>query len=159
MKLYTLYREQKLNISLEEAWEFFSSPSNLKKITPPYMGFEIQSDHNNQKMFAGMIIEYLVKPLFGLPMRWVTEITHVKEKEYFVDEQRFGPYKFWHHLHQFRIENFSGNKTGSILVMIDKVNYALPVGFLGRIVHKLFIRKKIEEIFDYRSEILQKIFS
>lgn len=151
MKIYTLYREQKLNISLEEAWEFFSSPSNLKKITPPYMGFEIQSDHNNQKMFAGMIIEYLVKPLFGFPMRWVTEITHVKEKEYFVDEQRFGPYKFWHHLHQFRTEN-------GILVMIDKVNYALPVGFLGRIAHKLFIRKKIEEIFDFRSEILQKIF-
>ena len=151
MKLYTLYREQKLNISLDDAWEFFSSPSNLKKITPPYMGFEIQSDHNNQKMFAGMIIEYLVKPLFGLPMRWVTEITHVKEKEYFVDEQRFGPYKFWHHLHQIRTEN-------GILVMTDKVNYALPVGFLGRIAHKLFIRKKIEEIFDFRSEILQKIF-
>lgn len=158
MKLYTLYREQKLNISLDEAWDFFSSPSNLKKITPPYMGFEIKSDYNNQKMFAGMIIEYIVKPLLGFPMKWITEITNLKEKEYFIDEQRYGPYKFWHHLHQFRIENLPGNKTAEKLIITDKVNYSLPFGFIGRIVHKLFVRKKIEEIFDYRSEILKKLF-
>lgn len=149
MKLYTLFREQKLNISLDEAWQFFSSPTNLTKITPPYMGFEIVSDFNNEKMFAGMIIQYIVRPVLGIPLKWVTEITHVKEKEYFIDEQRFGPYKLWHHLHQFRME-------AGELIMIDKVNYALPFGFLGRIVHKLFIRKKIEEIFNYRSEVLQK---
>lgn len=158
MKLYTLYREHKLNISLDEAWDFFSSPLNLKKITPPYMGFEIKSDFFNQKMFAGMIIEYIVKPLFGIPMRWVTEITHVKEKEYFIDEQRFGPYKFWHHLHHFRIENLNGETTGGTLVMIDKVNYALPFGIIGRIVHKYFVRKKVEEIFNYRKDVLQKMF-
>jgi ligand-binding SRPBCC domain-containing protein len=152
MKLYTLYREQKLNIDIKTAWEFFSSPENLKTITPPYMGFEITSKHSQEKMFAGMIISYVVKPLINLPFTWVTEITHVKEKEYFVDEQRFGPYKLWHHLHRFKIVD---NK----LVMIDLVNYVISFGIIGRIAHKLFIRKKIEEIFDYRKNILEDKFN
>jgi ligand-binding SRPBCC domain-containing protein len=151
MKLYTLFKEQKLNISLDEAWDFFSSPENLKKITPPYMGFEITSDFKQEKMYAGMIIAYIVKPVLNIPMRWVTEITHVKEKEYFIDEQRFGPYKFWHHLHQFRVENGE-------LIMVDKVYYALPFGIIGRIVHSLFVRKRVEGIFDYRSKVLKEIF-
>lgn len=152
MKLYTLYREQKLTISLDEAWEFFSSPENLKKITPPYMGFEITSKFSNEKMYAGMIIAYIVKPVLNIPLHWVTEITHVKEKEYFIDEQRFGPYKFWHHLHQFRIE-------GGELIMIDKLNYALPFGTIGKIVHKIFVRKRIEEIFNYRRKVLEQLFT
>lgn len=152
MKLYTLFKEQKLNISLDEAWDFFSSPENLKKITPPYMGFEITSDFKQEKMYAGMIIAYIVKPVLNIPMRWVTEITHVKEKEYFIDEQRFGPYKFWHHLHQFRIENGE-------LIMVDKVNYALPFGIIGRIVHSLFVRKRVEGIFDYRKKVLDELFT
>ncbi len=152
MLIYTLYREQKLNISLDEAWHFFSSPLNLVKITPPYMGFEIVSDFNNEKMFAGMIIQYIIRPILGIPLKWVTEITHVKEKEYFIDEQRFGPYKLWHHLHQFRMQ-------AGELIMIDKVNYALPFGLIGRFVNKLFIRNRVEKIFDYRSEILRKLFS
>lgn len=151
MKLYTLYREQRLPISLEEAWNFFSSPANLKKITPEYMGFEIISGYNEEKMFPGMIIEYIVKPVLNLPMRWVTEITHVKENEYFIDEQRFGPYKFWHHLHQFKLEDGK-------LIMIDKVNYSLPMGLIGRIAHSLFVRKRIEAIFNYRSQILKENF-
>ena len=151
MKLYTLYHEQKINVSLDEAWEFFSSPENLKKITPPYMGFEITSNFKNEKMFAGMIIAYIVKPVLNIPIRWVTEISHVKEKEYFIDEQRFGPYKFWHHLHQFRIE-------GGELIRVDKVNYALPFGIIGRIVHRLFVRKQVEEIFDYRRKVLEELF-
>lgn len=151
MKLYTLYHEQKINISLDEAWEFFSSPENLKKITPPYMGFDITSNFKNEKMFAGMIIAYIVKPVLNIPMRWVTEITQVKEKEYFIDEQRFGPYKFWHHLHQFRIEDGE-------LIMVDKVNYALPFGIIGRIVHRLIVRKQVEEIFDYRRKVLEELF-
>lgn len=152
MKLYYLYRKQKLNLSLEEAWEFFSSPNNLNKITPTYMGFDIKTDLRNQKMFAGMIIEYIVRPVFGIPMRWVTEISHVKEKEYFIDEQRFGPYKLWHHLHKFKLEN-------GRLIMEDLVNYALPFGFLGSIAHNLFVRKKIEEIFDYRIKVLEELFN
>ncbi len=151
MKLYTLYNEQKINITIDEAWEFFSSPENLRKITPPYMGFEITSNFKNEKMYAGMIIAYIVKPVLNIPMRWVTEITHVKEKEYFIDEQRFGPYKLWHHLHQFRVE-------GGELIMVDKVNYALPFGIIGRIVHKLFVRKQVEEIFDYRRKVLEELF-
>lgn len=151
MKLYTLYREQRLPISLEEAWNFFSSPANLKKITPEYMGFEIISGYNEEKMFPGMIIEYIVKPVLNLPMRWVTEITHVKENKYFIDEQRFGPYKFWHHLHQFKLEDGK-------LIMIDKVNYSLPLGLIGRIAHSLFVRNRIEAIFNFRSKILKEIF-
>ncbi len=153
MKIYSLYQEQKLKLNLDQAWEFFSSPNNLKKITPPYMGFEITSKFNSQKMFAGMIISYTVKPVLKLPMNWVTEITHVKEKEYFVDEQRFGPYKLWHHLHQFKIINENE------ILMIDLVNYAIPFGFLGRIMNSLFIRKRIEDIFNYRRKILNDLFN
>ncbi|MBS3944721.1 MAG: SRPBCC family protein [Melioribacter sp.] len=152
MKLYTFYYEQKIKISLDEAWEFFASPENLRKITPPYMGFEITSNFKNEKMYAGMIIAYIVKPVLNIPMRWVTEITHVKEKEYFIDEQRFGPYKFWHHLHQFRIE-------GGKLIMVDNVNYALPFGIFGRIAHKLFVRNRIKEIFNYRKKVLDELFT
>lgn len=158
MKLYTLYREQRLKIPLDKAWDFFSSPENLKKITPPYMGFEIISDYKNEKMFAGMIIEYIVKPVLNLPMRWVTEITHVKEKEYFIDEQRFGPYKFWSHLHLFRTLPAGKQSGNGELIMIDKVNYVLPFGIIGRIAHKLFVRKRIEDIFDYRVKSLKEIF-
>lgn len=153
MKIYSLYQEQKLNISLDKAWEFFSSPKNLKSITPSYMGFEITSKYSDQKMFAGMIISYIVKPILNFPMNWVTEITHVKEKEYFIDEQRFGPYKLWHHLHQF---NVIGENE---ILMIDLVNYALPFGFVGKIMNKLFIRKRIEEIFNYRKKILDDLFN
>lgn len=150
MKLYTLYRKQELPISLDAAWEFFSSPLNLKKMTPPDMGFEITSDYKNEKMFAGMIVEYIVRPVLGFPMRWVTEITHVKEREYFVDEQRFGPYALWHHKHAFRVENDQ-------LIMEDLVNYALPFGFLGKISHWLFIKKRVEAIFNYRTVALEKM--
>ncbi|MFA7418567.1 MAG: SRPBCC family protein [Melioribacteraceae bacterium] len=150
MKLYTLYRKQELPISLDATWDFFSSPLNLKKMTPPEMDFEITSDYKNEKMFAGMIIEYIVRPVLGFPMRWVTEITHVKEKEYFVDEQRFGPYALWHHKHAFRIENDK-------VIMEDLVNYALPFGFLGRIAHRLFVKNRVEEIFNYRTMALNKM--
>lgn len=151
MKLYKLYKKQELNISFDVAWEFFSSPQNLKIITPPYMGFEIIGDSSSDKMFPGMIIEYIVRPVMGLPMRWVTEITHVKDKEYFIDEQRFGPYSLWHHLHRFRVENGK-------LIMEDLINYALPFGFLGMIAHRLFVRKKVEEIFEYRVKIIEELF-
>lgn len=152
MKLYSLYREQILKIDIQTAWEFFSSPQNLKLITPPYLGFEITSNRTNEKMFAGMIIPYIVKPNFNIPFNWVTEITHDKEKEYFVDKQHYGPSKLWHHLHNFKIVN------GKVL-MIDLVNYAVPFGIIRRIAHKLFIRGKIEEIYDYRKNPLDKKFT
>jgi ligand-binding SRPBCC domain-containing protein len=149
--MYTLETKLLINTTIETAWNFFSSPANLQKITPGYMGFEILSNIEGQKMFPGMIISYIVKPLLGFPLKWVTEITHVKEYEYFVDEQRVGPYKIWHHLHRFK-------KTESGVLMEDILHYSLPFGFIGRIAHKLFVRKRVEEIFAYREKVITKLF-
>ncbi|PKQ70879.1 SRPBCC family protein [Raineya orbicola] len=149
--LYQLYRRQILPISLEEAWEFFSSPFNLKKITPPDMGFEVKLISPEQKMYAGMIIAYKVRPLLGIPMNWVTEITHVREPYFFVDEQRFGPYSLWHHQHHFR-------EVAEGVEMEDLVSYKVPLGILGRLANVLFVRKRLEYIFDYRYKVLEEIF-
>ena len=152
MNFYSIKSTQHLPISLEEAWEFFSSPNNLAKITPPDMGFIITSDKKDgEKMYAGQIITYIIKPMLGIPVKWMTEITHVKEGEYFIDEQRFGPYKLWHHRHSFK-------KTATGVEMHDEVNYVLPMGILGTIAHKLFVRKRIEYIFEYRTKVLNDFF-
>ena len=153
MNFYSIKRTQHLPVSVEEAWEFFSSPNNLQKITPPDMSFMITSDKKDgERMYAGQIITYIIKPMFGIPVKWMTEITHVKEGEYFIDEQRCGPYKLWHHRHSFQ-------KTATGVEMYDEVNYVLPMGIIGSIAHRLFIRKRIEYIFDYRREILKSMFS
>lgn len=150
--MHILKRETFLNTSINEAWDFFSNPFNLKKITPEYMGFDILSDCSDEKMYAGMIISYIVKPVIGIPLKWVTEITHVNEPYFFVDEQRFGPYKFWHHQHKFiPVEN--GVK------MIDIVNYKIPLGFFGNFLNSVFIREKVKEIFRYRSEVITRLFN
>ncbi len=115
------------------------------------MGFEIKFKLNDDKIFPGMIIEYIVKPLFNIPLKWVTEITHMEEMKYFIDEQRFGPYKMWHHVHRFKVENGK-------LIMEDIVDYILPFGIFGSIAHCIFVKNRIEEIFDYRSKILKEIF-
>lgn len=98
MKVYRLHKKQNLPISIDKAWEFLSSPINLKTITPDYMNFDILSEED-RPMYAGQIVQYIVTPILGIKTKWVTEITHVKDKEYFVDEQRFGPYSLWHHKH------------------------------------------------------------
>ncbi len=152
MNFYSIKSTQHLPISLEEAWDFFSSPNNLAKITPPDMGFIITSDKKDgEKMYAGQIITYIIKPMLGIPVKWMTEITHVKEGEYFIDEQRIGPYKLWHHRHSFK-------KTATGVEMHDEVNYVLPMGILGTIAHKLFVRKRIEYIFEYRTKVLDDFF-
>ena len=151
MSVHVLERYQQLPVSLQEAWEFFSAPGNLQTITPPYMGFEVLSDSGSKKMYPGQIISYYVKPVLNLQLLWLTEITHVKEPEYFVDEQRFGPYKFWHHTHFFR-EIPGGIK------MRDLVHYKLPFGPLGNLVHALFIKKRLAEIFEYRRKVLEEKF-
>jgi len=138
-------------VSLEDAWSFFSSPANLKKITPPYMGFHITSDLGDGNMYPGQIITYIVTPVLGIPMSWATEITHVVDNRYFVDEQRFGPYAFWHHQHWFT------EKDGGV-EMTDIVHYALPFDPLGRLVHKPLVRKKLEEFFDYRFKSVETLF-
>lgn len=150
MAFYRLSKVQKLPISLDEAWDFFSSPLNLKEITPPYMGFDVTSPYTG-KMYPGLIITYKVKPVLGIPLNWMTEITHVKDRTYFVDEQRFGPYSLWHHQHHFKAID------GGV-EMIDEVNYKLPFGFLGTIAKHLFVAKQLEAIFDYRCKVLEERF-
>jgi len=150
--LHTLQTKQFIKSDIQTVWDFMSSPENLEKITPTYMGFKILSDLNNSKMYPGQIIEYYVTPVAGIKMHWVTEITHVKNLEFFVDEQRFGPYAFWHHKH------FLKQVDGGI-EMIDIVHYKAPFGFIGRIANALFIEKKIKEIFDFRYKKLEEIFN
>lgn len=150
MKLYQFRSKESLPISINEAWDFFSNPKNLPQITPPWLNFEITSQLGD-KMYAGMIIAYLVHPLFNIPTTWVTEITHVREPNFFVDEQRFGPYKFWHHQHIFR-------EVKDGVEMEDVVSYAVPFGFLGAIMRKFVIDRKIREIFEFRSTKLVELF-
>ena len=151
MASYTLKSVLRLPIPLDEAWDLFSSPDNLKEITPSYMNFRVLTKSESEKMFAGQIITYTVSPILGIPLFWMTEITHVRERDYFVDEQRFGPYALWHHKHFFR-EIHGG------VEMTDLLDYKLPLGFLGSIAHTLFVRRQIESIFDYRSKALIERF-
>ena len=149
MGFYQFKKELKVNTSLEDVWDFISSPKNLKEITPDYMGFDITSKGLSEKMYPGMMISYNVKPLLGISTTWVTEITHVKDKEYFVDEQRVGPYNIWHHEHF--IEEI---KNG--VLMKDIVSYQPPFGILGSIANKLMITRKLKEIFEYRGQAIEK---
>ncbi len=151
MAFYQLRETQKVPASINEVWDFISSPQNLKKITPPYVGFDVTSELLSPIMYPGMMISYTVRPVLGIKMTWVTEITHVKEKEYFVDEQRIGPYAMWHHEH--KIEAVEGG-----VLMTDIVSYQPPFGFLGAIANSLFIKKQLRGIFDYRREAMEKLF-
>ncbi len=137
---------------MQEVWDFISSPKNLKIITPEYMGFEVTSTELPEKMYPGMIISYTVKPLLGIKMIWVSEITHIEEMKYFIDEQRIGPYSMWHHQHFIE-------PSGKDVLMTDIVTYSPPLGFLGTIANKLFIRKQLHTIFEYRRDILDKHFN
>ena len=150
MKIYNLQSKQKLPISVNKAWDFLSSPINLKKITPEYMGFNIISGAD-RKIYPGQIIQYIVTPLFGIKTKWVTEITHVQENKYFVDEQRFGPYALWHHKHF--IKPIEGG-----IEMEDIVDYKIPFGLIGQLAHPILIKPKLKEIFDYRHDKLIEIF-
>ncbi|MEM7548771.1 MAG: SRPBCC family protein [Bacteroidota bacterium] len=152
MKVYKLKRTQKLNISIKEAWEFFSSPLNLKEITPEFMQFNVLTDLEGVRMYEGMIIEYTVRPKLNIPIHWVTEIKSVSEPYFFIDEQRFGPYRFWHHEHHFQ-------EVDDGVIMDDIVHYAIPYGFLGRIAGSLFVEKDVNDIFDYRFDVLEKKFN
>lgn len=152
MGVHVLKRDQILkNVQLDKAWEFFSNPENLKRITPDYMGFDIISSPEEKEMYAGQIIRYVVKPLSGIPMQWTTEITNVDSPCFFVDEQRQGPYKMWHHQHRFTAK-------GNHVLMEDIVHYQLPLGWLGDLMNRFLVRKKLKEIFDYRSSTIRQIF-
>lgn len=149
--IYTLEASQELNISLSLAWDYFSSPNNLSNITPPKMGFDITSKVD-RKVYQGQIITYKVSPVSFVKTNWVTEITAVKDQQYFIDEQRFGPYAMWHHEHFF--ESLPNGNT----LMKDKISYKIPFGFLGSIAQNLFVKKQLLAIFEYRKEVLDIIF-
>jgi len=152
VRTYPLKFETFLPATLDNAWDFFTSPLNLAKITPPEMNFIVTSDFKpNDKVYAGMIITYKVSPLFGIKLNWMTEIMQVKEKQYFVDEQRFGPFALWHHQHHFK------EVKGGVL-MTDILNYAIPYGFIGRIANNLFVAKQVNEIFAYRETVIGEVF-
>ncbi|HPE78290.1 MAG TPA: SRPBCC family protein [Draconibacterium sp.] len=151
MGFFQLHKTQKIPATVDQVWDFISSPANLKIITPEYMRFNITSKLTNEKMYPGMIISYKVSPVLGIKMTWVTEITQVKEKEYFVDEQRVGPYSMWHHEH--KIEPVEGG-----VLMTDIVSYKPPFGMLGSIANTLLIKKQLKEIFDFRTLAMEKIF-
>lgn len=150
MKIYQLHTTQKLPISVDEAWNFLSDPENLKRITPDYMGFKIISG-DDRDMYPGQIIEYIVTPVLGIPTKWVTEITHVVDRQFFVDEQRFGPYALWHHKHF--IKPIQGG-----VIMEDIVHYKLPFGILGQLVHPIIVKPKLNEIFKHRERTLNELF-
>lgn len=152
MAFYQKKTEQFINASLDEVWDFMSSPKNLKEITPKHMGFDITSDNKEEKMYQGMIISYIVKPILGIPTKWVTEITHVEDKKYFVDEQRIGPYKLWHHQHILEERN------GGVY-MKDIITYEPPFGILGAIANNVFIKKQLNSIFNFRFEAVDLKFN
>lgn len=150
MKLYRLISKQALPISIKEAWDFLSDPKNLKTITPDHMGFHILSGID-RPMFAGQIIQYKVSPFPFYSTKWVTEITHIKEGAYFVDEQRFGPYALWHHKHFLKEIN------GGV-EMEDIIDYKIPFGILGQLAHPIIVKKQLRQIFSYREQKLVELF-
>lgn len=149
---FQLYREQQLNCDIETAWEFFSNPHNLSKITPKKMNFVVLTDLPSTKIYEGMEIDYKLSPLLNIPMKWKTRIPQVDELKSFTDFQLKGPYKLWNHFHEF-IPNENG------VLVKDTVDYELPLGFLGKIAHSLFVRSKLESIFKHRFQVLEEKFN
>ncbi|RAJ22670.1 SRPBCC family protein [Pedobacter cryoconitis] len=152
MKAFHLKFSQFLPISLPEAWDFFSSPMNLAKITPKEMAFTVTSPiQADEKMYPGMIITYKVSPVAGIKLNWMTEITQVSDQKYFIDEQRFGPYKFWHHQHHFK-------PVPGGVEMTDILTYGLPMGILGNIANSIFVARKLQQIFNFRRQKTIELF-
>jgi len=148
--MHQLKRTQFIKTDLKTAWDFFSSPANLKVITPPYLGFEVKSALP-EKMYPGLFINYKVSPLLGIKLNWTTEITHVEGMRFFVDEQRVGPYTVWHHEHHFKEQD------GGV-EMTDIVSYKLPLGVIGNLMHPIIVAPKLEEIFAYRFKKVDELF-
>ena len=150
-RVYFLKATQQLPVSLNDAWHFFSNPANLANITPVTLGFTIISRYQGKTMYAGQIIEYTVKPLLSIPLYWMTEIIHVEAKKYFIDEQRYGPYSLWHHQHHFT--EIEGG-----IAMTDIVHYKIPFWFIGDIANSLFVKKQLQNIFEFRYHAAEKAF-
>jgi ligand-binding SRPBCC domain-containing protein len=152
MKTFEFNASQLLNVTLNEAWDFFSSPKNLVRITPGFLDFKIIQPFDDREIYSGMHINYTVKPLFKIPVKWTTEITSVEKPFMFVDKQLKGPYALWEHTHRFT------QKENGVLVE-DRVRYALPFGIVGAIAHPLLVKNKIAQIFTFRKNVLEEIFN
>lgn len=150
MKVYRIQRIQRLPIKLEDAWRFFSTPHNLEQITPDFLCFRITSEVPDE-IYSGLIITYRISAVAKIPMLWITEIKHVERCLQFVDEQRIGPFRFWHHLHRFRCVEDG-------VEMEDIVHYVMPCGWLGQCIHKLYIAGRLQRIFDFRRDHLHSLF-
>ena len=148
--MYQLKTIQFVKTDMATCWDFFSDPKNLSKITPQSMGFIVRTELPD-KMYEGLMIEYTVSPMLGIPMNWITEIKTVKNHSFFVDEQRKGPYRIWHHEHHFK-------EVDGGVEMTDIVSYELPLGFLGRLMHPILVKNKLKEIFDYRRQKVDELF-
>lgn len=150
--MHFLEREIILNTGIENLWQFMATPANLNELTPPELHFQIVSELPD-RMYNGLMIQYAIKvPVFGR-WNWLTEIKHIREREYFVDEQRLGPYRLWHHQHL--LEAVDDNQTR----MIDRVSYCLPFGIVGTLIHELWVKKMLREIFTYRAARLAELFT
>jgi ligand-binding SRPBCC domain-containing protein len=152
VSIHSIKTVQTIPVSLDKAWLFFSDPANLSDITPTSMGFRIISKHHGERLYAGQIIEYTVRPLLGIPLYWMTEITHVEAGKYFIDEQRFGPYSLWHHQHHF-------TEVPGGVEMTDIIHYKLPFWLLGDLANRLFVRKQLQEIFRFRYQKIAELFA
>jgi ligand-binding SRPBCC domain-containing protein len=150
--IHRLVREQEVWGDPAEIWEFFASPHNLDTLTPSSLSFQIVGDVA-PRMFPGQMIEYRIGVLPGVRTRWLTEITHVREEEFFVDEQRIGPYRIWHHEHHFR-----PRADGRGVTMLDRVTYEVGWGPLGDAIHALWIGRQLTTIFDYRRRRVDELF-
>jgi ligand-binding SRPBCC domain-containing protein len=149
--VHVLETSQVIRGSIGHVWDFFSDPRNLAKITPPELDFTILTALP-EHVYTGMMIEYRVRPLLGIPTRWVTEITHVEPEKFFVDEQRIGPYRIWHHEHHFK--QLDGGRTE----MQDRVTYILPFGPFGDLLHPLFVKPQLAKIFAFREKAVTELF-
>lgn len=150
MYLKHLKKIQIIPIDIDTCWKFFSDPKNLTIITPPEMNFQILTDLP-EEIYPGLIIQYKVTPIFSIQFNWVTEITQTQKPYYFIDEQRFGPYKFWHHQHHFK-----EHKDG--IEMIDIVHYRIPLGLIGKMFGSVIIERQLKKIFDFREKKLKELF-
>lgn len=142
-KIYSLYSKQTVPANIDEIWTFFSNPANLLVVTPPHLNLKLTREVYGASVYAGQVMTYKVKPLLGIPLSWMTEITHVDPKKYFIDEQRKGPYKLWHHQHHFKVVD------GGV-EMTDLVHYRLPLGILGSLANSIIVKKELYKIFGYR---------
>ncbi len=152
MKTYKRAFSQVVRADLDQVWSFFSRPENLNELTPPDMDFEIMTDLDGVEMYPGMMIAYKVSPFKGIKMDWLTEITQVRDKEFFIDEQRNGPYRMWHHQHHFK-------QTAEGVKMTDILHYTLPLGILGRLANSILVAKRIDDIFTYRNKAVERLFN